>query len=254
MPAPVQSPIPALRPQQVADASGDPEDLEPVLALETAVLLLVGVAAGAIVSAVVLPALVPNLATSVVGDQPKAFWYLSRSSGVVAYLLLWFSMVLGLMLTNRFARLWAGGPAVADIHQFSSLLSLAFVTFHVLILLGDRYAKYRLDQLLVPFTSAQYEPFWVGLGQMALYVALPVSFTFYLRRRIGVHAWRTIHYASFGVFVLAVAHGLGAGTDTRTPALLTMYLVTTGTVFFLTMYRVLTARGRRLYVRPSTAH
>jgi predicted ferric reductase len=226
-----------------------PSDLGPSPVLDPAVVVLAGVIVGSAVAVVSVPTLVPDLTVTLLGDQPKAFWYLSRSSGVVAYLALWLSAVLGLSLTNRFARLWAGGPAVADIHQFSSLLALALVLFHVVVLLGDQFTQYRIDQLLLPFTATQHEPFWVGLGQVSLYLALPVTFTFYARSLIGVRAWRAIHYLSFAVFGLAVAHGLGAGTDSVTAPLLGMYITTVCAIVFLTCYRVLTAPGRRVGAR-----
>ena len=222
------------------------ETLEPALGPETAVTWLAGTVVGAVVAIVVVPTLLPDLAASLLGDQPKAFWYLSRSAGIVAYLALWLSMTLGLSLTNRFARLWAGGPAVADVHLFASLLALSLVAFHVSVLLGDAYTGYRIDQLLIPFASTPYEPFWVGLGQLALYLALPVTFSFYLRRQIGLRAWRLLHYGSFAVFLLATAHGLAAGTDSDTPLMRGLYLFTGGSVVFLTCYRVLMAIGRRL--------
>ncbi len=225
--------------------SAELDDLEPLFTFDTALLLLAGTALGALLAAVILPALLPELTASVLGDQPKAFWYLSRSSGVVAYLALWLSAVLGLSLTNRVAKLWGGGPAVADVHQFVSLLSLALVVFHVLILLGDSYANYRLDQLLIPFAASKHEPFWVGLGQLGFYLMLPIIFSFYVRRRISVRTWRTVHYGSFALYVLTVAHGLGAGTDSGTPLMLSMYIVTGSTIVFLTCYRILTAAGRR---------
>lgn len=224
----------------------DVETLQPALTLELALLLLAGTGLGAVLAAVILPALLPDLAGSLLGDQPKAYWYVSRASGVVAYLLLWLAGVLGLTLTNRFARLWANGPVVADLHQFVSLLGLALLALHVLILLGDRYAGYRLDQLLVPFTATQHEPFWVGLGQIAGCLALPVTFSFYARRQIGVRAWRLIHYLGFGVFWLSVAHGLGAGTDSVSPIMLSTYIVTSGTIVLLTTYRVLIACTRQM--------
>lgn len=228
------------------DAPPDIEAVEPVFGPETMVTWLAGTVVGATLAVIVVPTLLPDLTASLLGDQPKAYWYLSRSAGIVAYLALWLSMMLGLSLTNRFARLWAGGPAIADVHQFSSLLSLSMVTFHVVMLLEDAYTGYRLDQLLVPFASTPYEPFWVGLGQTALYLALPVAFSFYLRRKIGNRAWRLIHFGSFALFLLAGAHGLGAGTDAGTPLMLGLYLFTGGSVLFLTCYRVVMAIGRRV--------
>ena len=141
--------------------------------------------------------------------------------------------------------LQSGGPAVADVHQFASLLALALAVFHVLILLGDGYIGYELGQLLVPFGSTPYEPFWVGLGQLGFYLALPVTFSFYVRRAIGVRAWRLIHYLSFALFVLVVAHGLGAGTDSRAPAMLGLYLVTCCSTIFLATHRALGASRNR---------
>jgi predicted ferric reductase len=217
--------------------------LEPVVSVDTVLMLLVGTALGAAIAAVAVPSLLPDLTASLLGDQPKAFWYLSRSAGVVAYLLLWFSAVLGLSMTNRLARIWPGGPAAADIHQFVSLLALALVTFHVTILLGDRYANYRVQELLIPFTATEVAPFWVGLGQLGLYLALPVTFSFYVRRTIGVHTWRLIHYASFAVLLLVMAHALGAGTDATTAPMLALFLVTTSTLVFLTSYRILIRIG-----------
>jgi hypothetical protein len=63
---------------------------------------------GMLAAMAMLPYWLPGLISSVEGPAPKAYWYLSRSSGLVAYALLWQSMVLGLLMTNRLARLWPG--------------------------------------------------------------------------------------------------------------------------------------------------
>jgi predicted ferric reductase len=227
----------------------DLERLELTASRETVATVLAGTVIGATLAAFVLPLLLSDLAASLLGEQPKAYWYLSRASGIVAYVLLWLSGMLGLALTTRFARLWGIGPAVASVHQFASLLGLALLAVHVLVLLGDRYTSYRLDQLLMPFAASQHEPFWVGLGQVAAYVALPVTFSFYVRRLIGVRYWRLLHYASFGVFWLSVAHGIGAGTDSATPLMATIYSGTCSSIVFLTFYRLVVAGGQ--YLRPS---
>ena len=41
---------------------------------------------------------------------------ISDSSAIVAYILLWISMVLGLAITNKLARTWPGGPTFADLN------------------------------------------------------------------------------------------------------------------------------------------
>jgi predicted ferric reductase len=141
------------------------------------------------------------------------YWYLSRAGGFVAFGLLWLSMVYGLLMTNRMARVWPGGPAAFDLHQFTSLLALVFTGFHMLILLGDSYSGYTLSQLLLPFGSTNYEPLWVGIGQIGFYVMALVSITFYLRNRMKPGAWRVIHFLSFASFLMALGHGIFSGSD-----------------------------------------
>ncbi len=209
------------------------------MALESALLILLGAALGALFAVVIAPRWLPGLAASLTGSSPKAYWYLARSSGVVAYVLLWSSVALGLMITNKLSRLWPGGPAAVDLHQFTSLLGLAFALFHVLILLGDRYIGYTPFTLLVPFAGADYRPLWVALGQFGFYLALPVAFSFYVRRRIGHRAWRLLHYGSFGVYFLVTAHGLGAGTDASSPLMVALYGLTILVTYFLLVYRLL---------------
>lgn len=174
---PADDPVPAgrsLRPRI-------PNDLVPagavVASWQTAVLFLGAALVGAVLTIAVLPAWLPGLRASLAGDEPKGSWYLSRASGLVAYGLAWLSMIFGLLITNKLARLWPRGPTAFAVHQHTSLLSLAFTAFHVLILLGDRYIDYTLADLLVPFLSARYRPLPIALGQIAFYMLAVVAFS-----------------------------------------------------------------------------
>jgi predicted ferric reductase len=184
---------------------------------------------------------VAALVTALLGQHSA--WYLSRASAFVAYVLLWWSMILGLSITNRLARLWPGGPVAADLHQHASLLGLGFALLHALILLGDSYIGYTLPQILIPFASTSYQPLWVGLGQIGLYLMALITFSFYIRRWIGARAWRTIHYLSFGLFALALLHGLFSGTDSSLPWAFWMYVSTGASVLAMTIYRIVVRRG-----------
>lgn len=202
------------------------------------ILMLLAVAGAALAAAVVLPAWLPGLYTSLLGEEPKAFWYLARASGVVAYLLLWFSMVLGLVVSNRMARLWNGGPSAVDLHQYVTWLAIAFSVFHALILLGDRYIQATLFQVLTPFTYVGYNPFWVGVGQVMFYVAVIVAASYYFRKQMGYGAWRTLHYASFVLYLGLTLHGMFAGTDTTAPLMIVVYIATGASICLLTIVRI----------------
>ncbi len=210
-----------------------------LMALSTMVELLFSGIIGALLAILVLPVWLPALAGSLQGPTPKAYWYLSRASGLVAYGLLWLSMLMGLMITGRIARLWPGGPAAFDLHQHTALLSLALSTFHALILLGDRYISFTLMRILIPFSSADYRPIWVGFGQIGLYLLALVGLSFYVRRKIGHKTWRRIHYLSFVVFLVVTVHGLMSGTDATKAGVRLMYQAAGGSVLGLLIYRIL---------------
>ncbi|MGE5263546.1 MAG: hypothetical protein ACM3S0_09210 [Acidobacteriota bacterium] len=211
--------------------------LEPTVPLGVAILILFAVAVTTLVMLVALQAWAPALYQSLFGPQREAYWDLARTSGIVAYLLIWLSVAFGLMITDRIARVWPGGPVAFDLHQFTSLLGLGFSLFHAVILLGVQYIQYTPLQILVPFTTG-YQPLWVGLGQVAFYALIPITFTFYFRRQIGAGWWRAIHYGSFIAFAFITLHGLLSGSDTGNWAVLGMYLLTGASFLYLTFYRI----------------
>jgi predicted ferric reductase len=220
----------------------EPKELDQMsaeMALSTMVGLLLSAVVGAFLAILVLPAWLPALAGSLQSPAPKAYWYLARASGLVAYVLLWLSIVLGLMITGRIARLWPGGPVAFDLHQHTALLSLSLSLFHALILLGDRYISFTPARIFIPFASVDYRPFWVGWGQLGLYLLALVTLSFYVRRRIGHATWRRIHYLSFVVFLMVTVHGLMSGTDTARAGVRVMYQTAGWSVLGLGIYRAL---------------
>ncbi len=168
-------------------------------------------------------------------DSVQLWWYVTRASGIVAYLLLWFSMVLGLGVTSKFFDHLLDRVFTYDFHQFISLLSIAFMVLHVVVLLLDRYLPYSVWQVLVPFISP-YRPFWVGVGVIAFYLTLLVTVTFYLRKRISMRSFRIIHYLSLVGYVGATLHGLYAGTDSPLTTMQFLYAGTAVVVIFLTVF------------------
>jgi predicted ferric reductase len=208
-------------------------------------LVLLGAGAGICAALIILPAWLPGLSASLSGPEPKAYWYLSRASALVAYGLLWLSMVCGLLMTSKLTRAWPGGPTIFDVHQHASLLGLAFALFHALILLGDRYIQAPLAQVLVPFAYKSYAPVWVGLGQIGLYALTLVGLSFYVKPWTGRRLWRTVHCLSFAVFLLALLHGIGSGSDSGSAWAQRLYWVSGASVLFLTIYRGLAAAFTR---------
>jgi predicted ferric reductase len=237
--------------------NGSNEEIQDKSSLTPASLvsLLLAIALGVLGALIFSPSGVFPLAQSLIVTSPKAYWYMSRGAAFVALGLLWISMMLGLLITNKIARSWPGAPAAFALHEYVSLLGLAFAVFHALILIGDRYINYQLVQILMPFGSINYHPVWVGLGQIGLYTWAIISATFYIRKGIGPKAWKLIHYASFFNFLIAIIHGLGSGTDTSIPWVQGVYWFLGGSFLFLTIYRIVLSlmpqKGPSLQSRPS---
>lgn len=169
---------------------------------------------------------------------PHSAWYLTRASAFAAYLLLWWSMALGLAITNRLARAWPGGPSLGSLHEHASLLGLGFTALHALVLLRDQYIGYTLAEILIPFANTSYRPLWVSAGQVGFYLLALVVLSSYVRRWIGTRFWRLTHLLSFLAFVLALAHGVLSGSDTATGWAGAIYLASGLSLLVLTIYRV----------------
>jgi predicted ferric reductase len=226
----------------MADSSSQYDlDTLPGISLKTALLVLFAVTSGMLTAVIVLPAWLPGITRSIFGPDPKVYWFLSRSTAIVAFCLLWFSMVFGLLMTNKMARLWPGAPTAYELHQFVSLVGISFVLVHALILMGDRYIQMTLPQVMVPFASVNYKPIFVGLGQLGFYLWLIIIISFYIRKRIGRRAWRLIHFASFISFIFAMVHGITSGSDTGSTWMQSIYWFSAASIVFLTIYRILNA-------------
>jgi len=89
---------------------------------------------------------------------------------------------------------------------------LVFLTLHVGTTVIDTYTSIPLTAAFIPFASS-YKAAWLSLGAVALDMLIALIVTSLLRARIGHRAWRRVHWLAYACWPVAVAHGLGTGTD-----------------------------------------
>jgi len=142
-------------------------------------------------------------------------WYFARSAGIVAYLLLSSSVLLGVLMAGKSSFTWPKF-AVEEVHRFLAILTGVFIVLHGGSLLLDRVVPISLGQELVPFTSP-YRPLAVGLGICAMELLAAVGITNALRTRLPYTTWRKLHYLTLPAWLLASLHGVLAGTDAGDP-------------------------------------
>lgn len=172
-------------------------------------------------------------------DPNQHLWWLaSRSSGIVALLLLTATVLLGLGLGGKLSkrlprglarRLGAEPRLLSKAHEQLSVAALIAVCVHGVTLLGDAFIHPTLSQLAIPFTLP-YKPLASGLGIIAGYIALALGLSFYARKQIGVQTWRKLHRFTIVAYALAVVHTITAGTDGTSPWLRTPVLASAALV------------------------
>ncbi len=169
-----------------------------------------------------------------------AWWLASRASGIVALALVSLSVILGLAMAGRVSRDPKLRRAMIAVHEHAALAALIAIAVHGITLLGDKWLDPGPLGILVPF-HMDHEPLWTGLGILGGYLAAALGLSFYARRRIGAKRWRSLHKATILVYVLSVAHTLGAGSDAGTPWLRAQIVITGAPVLFLLVMRMLPA-------------
>ncbi len=166
------------------------------------------------------------------------FWIEARASGLLAQVLVTFSVAAGLVLKSRpFGK--ALKPAtVTDVHRFLALLALGATAIHGLALVLDRSVAIPVLALVVPGLGP-YRPFWTGVGVVAAEAMVLVYLSFSQRKRIGAKTWRRLHWSTYGIFVALVAHGVMAGSDSSRPWAQAVYVGSVGLVVTATAWRAL---------------
>jgi sulfoxide reductase heme-binding subunit YedZ len=164
-------------------------------------------------------------------------WYATRSTGLVAFVLLTIAVALGVLTTQRVATPRWPRFASQSLHRYVSLLAMLFLATHIVTTLLDSYVTINWWAAIVPFVSS-YRTFEVAVGTIAVDLLLVVTATSLWRGVTGHRWWRLVHWSSYAVWPLALAHYLGTGTDARKPWSLGLALLSIAVVFVAILVRL----------------
>jgi methionine sulfoxide reductase heme-binding subunit len=141
-------------------------------------------------------------------------WYSTRATGIVAFILLTGTVVLGVVGSARVASQRWPRIVTAGLHRNLALTAIALVAVHVVTTIADPFVSISLVAAFVPFTSS-YRPIWLSLGAVAFDLLLAVIVTSLVRDRLKHRAWQAVHLLVYVCWPVALWHALGTGTDTR---------------------------------------
>ena len=179
-----------------------------------------------------------------------ALWYLTRATGAVTLILLTVSVGLGVANARRWQSPTLPRFVVDRIHRDASLLALALLAVHILTSLVDGFAPITIIDVFIPFVSA-YRPIWLGLGTFASDLLIALVVTSLARNRLGYRAWRNIHWLAYACWPIAVVHGLGTGSDTKSAWMLLLTAVCVAAVVAAVWVRALAGWPDHRGVRTS---
>ena len=180
-----------------------------------------------------------------------ALWYLTRATGATALVLLTLSLVLGVINVERWTTRHLPRFVIDGGHRTVSLLVCVLLAIHIGTSVLDGYAPIALVDVFVPFVGT-YRPLWLGLGALALDLLVALIVTSLLRARVGVRAWRAVHWLAYACWPIALIHGLGTGSDVRAGWLLWLSLGCAAAVVLAVIARLADA-GATTAIRVASA-
>jgi sulfoxide reductase heme-binding subunit YedZ len=104
--------------------------------------------------------------------------------------------------------------AVDTLHRDLSLVAVVVLVIHILTTVLDTFTSISITAAVIPFLG-NYRPLWLGLGTVAFDLMLALIVTSLLRRRLGLRAWRAVHWFAYVCWPFAILHGLGTGSDAK---------------------------------------
>ena len=167
-------------------------------------------------------------------------WYATRAAGLVSLLLLTVSMLLGILTAGRFTNEKWPAFLSQGLHRNISLLAVLFLGLHVGTTVIDTYTSISLTAAFIPFASS-YKTAWLSLGAVAFDLFLALVATSLVRARLGHRAWRRLHWLAYACWPVAVAHGLGIGTDRSATWVIALSMVCVSSVLGVATWRIVTA-------------
>ncbi|MGC8481784.1 MAG: ferric reductase-like transmembrane domain-containing protein [Acidimicrobiales bacterium] len=170
-------------------------------------------------------------------------WYVTRSSGLVAFALITAAVVLGVLGAERFETSSRPRIHFAELHRGIALFGSALLLVHIITAVLDPFTHLGLTSLFDPF-GRTYRPLYLGLGIAAFDVMLAVVITSLLRHRMSPRAWKALHLTVYPIWVAGIIHGLGTGTDSHFLPIEVFYVAALGAVVIASWIRVLSGNPR----------
>lgn len=167
----------------------------------------------------------------------QIWWYVTRSSSIVAWFAAALSILIGLLTSSRLLGRRPTIPWLTDFHRSLSGISVIFVFIHMGSLWLDGFVDFGPAELLVPWVAEVpgLSRTGIAFGVIAAWFLFAVEATSLVKDQLSKEAWYQIHLSSYLVLGLGTYHALRIGSDITNPivvslgiSILTAILIGTG--------------------------
>lgn len=173
----------------------------------------------------------------------ELMWFLTRSSGVVAMVLIVAAVADGLIFSGRETGRRLRPAWWLDLHRGLGGYALIFTGLHLATAFGADLGI-GLAEIFVP-GAADWSTGAFTWGVVAFYGIAVTVFTTWPKRLLRRKAWHLLHLLSIPAAIAALVHGYQVGSDARTPWFLGLLLLSTAAMTYPIVLRITGITRRR---------
>ncbi len=158
-------------------------------------------------------------------------WYLTRSTGIVATVLMLASLSWGFVFSSRETGKRLRPAWWLDMHKGLGGLALVFTAVHLLAAFADTDLGVSLATVFVPGAAASQTTAFTW-GVLAFYGLVIVVFTSWPKLLFRRRTWRVVHLLSVPATALACVHAYQLGSDSHSPAFELLLVLAVGAAVY----------------------
>ena len=172
------------------------------------------------------------------------WWYLTRSTGIVAAVLSVAALMWGFYFSSRNMGQRLKANWWLALHNWLGGSALAFTAAHMLVSFLDTEAGLRFVDLLWPNGEVGWEIGW-GVIAFWLFCIVVLPSLARIRRRLPRSVWHAVHLLAIPAVVLTAVHSLQAGYDADTRVFTRIFALIVGIGMYPLSVRVLSVLHAR---------
>jgi sulfoxide reductase heme-binding subunit YedZ len=155
----------------------------------------------------------PVLAEGHYGPYDQGVRHIATIAGYLSYGLMALTVCFGVLTTTGWARTMVKRQTLQGGHMLLAVVSLTFGCLHALAYVFQTGEHFTWVQAVIPFAGGG-EP-EVAMGIVGLELALAVSVSIWLQRRLGYRRWHVLHYLAYVAFALSLAHTVATSAEVQ---------------------------------------